>query len=138
MTSSSPLDTLGHAKYVSLTTFRADGTPVATPVWVVRDGDVLRVLTDPNSGKVKRLRADSKVRLSPCDMRGRVKDGALVADGTALLDDEAGTQRTMAMIEKRYGLMGRILGWLNSRRARKAAGGPIQHVGLRVTLAGLD
>lgn len=134
MAASTPLDTLGHAKYVSLTTFRADGTPVATPVWVVRDGTVLRILTDPSSGKVRRLRTDPRVLLSPCDMRGRVKEGALVAEGTAVLEDEDGTTRTMAMIEERYGLMGRILGWLNSRRARKAAGGQIQHVGLRVTL----
>lgn len=134
MAAATPLDTLGSAKYVSLTTFRADGTPVATPVWVVRDGSVLRILTDPSSGKVRRLRTDPRVVLSPCDMRGRVKTGALVAEGTATLEDDQGTSRTMAMIEKRYGLMGRILGWLNSRRARKAAGGPIQHVGLRVTL----
>ena len=31
--------------------------------------------------------------------------------------------------------MGRILGWLNARRARKAAGGTLQHVGLTITLA---
>lgn len=134
MTAPTPLDTLGRAKYVSLTTFRSDGTPVATPVWVVRDDAVLRILTDPASGKVRRLRADPRVRLSPCDMRGRVKEGALVADGTAVLDDEGGTARTMEMIERRYGLMGRILGWLNARRARRAAGGPVQHVGLRVSL----
>jgi PPOX class probable F420-dependent enzyme len=135
VTATTPLDILGAAKYVSLTTFRADGTPVATPVWVVRDGTVLRILTDPASGKVRRIRANPAVRLSPCDMRGRVREGALVAEGTAVLEDEGGTDRTMAMIEKRYGLMGRIIGWLNSRRARKTEGGQIRHVGLSVTLA---
>lgn len=135
MPTMTPLDTLGSAKYVSLTTFRADGTPVATPVWVVREGDALRILTDPNSGKVKRLRANPTVRLSPCDMRGRTRPDALVAAGTATLDDEHETTRTMALITKRYGLVGRILGWLNSRKARKAAGGQIQHLGLRITLA---
>jgi uncharacterized protein len=135
MTTTSDIDTLGAAKYVSLTTFRADGSAVATPVWVVRDGDVLRILTDPASGKVRRLRANPAVRLSPCDMRGRVKPDALVAEASAELADETGTQRTMELIEKRYGLMGRILGWLNSRKARKAAGGEIRHIGLVVTLA---
>ena len=134
MTTTTLLDTLGAAKYVSLATFRADGTTVATPVWVVRDGDVLRVLTDPNSGKVRRLRANPAVRLTPCDMRGRVKPGAPMAEGTAVLEDARGTTRTMELVEKRYGLMGRILGWLNSRKARKAAGGEIAHVGLRITL----
>ncbi len=32
-------------RYISLTTFRRDGTPVATPVWVARQGDELRVFT---------------------------------------------------------------------------------------------
>lgn len=129
------LEDLGRSKYVSLTTFRADGTPVATPVWVVRDGDVLRILTDPSSGKVRRLRANPTARLSPCDMRGRVRPDAVAADVHVEVEDAAGTARTMELIQSRYGLMGRILGWLNSRRARKAAGGEVQHVGLRVTLA---
>jgi uncharacterized protein len=128
------LDTLGAAKYVSLTTFRADGSPVATPVWVVRDGEILRILTDPASGKVRRLRSNPAVRISPCDLRGRVRVDAVVADAVVEFEDAAGTTRTMELIEKRYGLMGRILGWLNSRKARKAAGGQIQHVGLRVSL----
>ena len=134
MTTTSAIDTLGAAKYVSLTTFRIDGSAVATPVWVVRDGDALRILTDPESGKVRRLRVNPAVRLSPCDMRGRVASGAMVADGFAVLEDDDGTARTLRMITDRYGLMGRILGWLNSRKARKAAGGEVRHVGLRVTL----
>ena len=40
------LDDLGRSKYLSLTTFRKDGTPVATPVWLVREGDTLRVSID--------------------------------------------------------------------------------------------
>lgn len=140
VTSPSLLDTIGAAKYVSLTTFRSDGSPVATPVWIVRDADVLRILTDPTSGKVRRIRANPAVRLTPCDMRGRTKPDAVTAQATVTVEDEAGTRRTMELIEKRYGLMGRILGWLNSRKARKsaagqAAGGQVQHVGLRVVLA---
>lgn len=134
MATISDIDTLGAAKYVSLTTFRADGTPVATPVWVVRDGEVLRILTDPNSGKVRRLRANPAVRLSPCNGRGQIRNGALVADGTAALEDEAGTARTMELITERYGLMGRIIGWFNARRAKKAGAVEVRHIGLRVTL----
>ena len=65
---------------------------------------------------------------------GRYDQGEGRALAGAALDDQAGTARTMGMIERRYGLMGRILGWLNARRARRAAGGPVQHVGLRVSL----
>lgn len=134
MTAIADIDTLGAAKYVSLTTFRFDGSAVATPVWVVRDGDALRILTDPESGKVRRLRANPAVRLSPCDARGRVAAGALATEGVAVLEDDDGTARTLRMITDRYGLVGRILGWLNSRKARRAAGGEVRHIGLRVTL----
>jgi uncharacterized protein len=129
------IDALGAAKYISLTTFRADGSPVASPVWVVRDGETLRVLTDPASGKVRRLRANPRAGVAVCDMRGRTTPGARSVPVVVTLQDAAGTSDTMARISRKYGLMGRILGWMNSRRARKAAGGEIQHVGLVLRLA---
>ena len=134
MATTSDIDTLSAAKYISLTTFRADGSPVATPVWVVRDADTLRVLTDPSSGKVRRLRADPRASVSVCDMRGRTKPGARSVPVAVTLQDAAGTADTMARITSKYGLMGRILGWMNSRKARKAAGGEIQHLGLVLRL----
>ncbi|MDT7579905.1 MAG: uncharacterized protein QOK35_1169, partial [Pseudonocardiales bacterium] len=42
-------------QFVSLSTFRRSGAPVATPVWIARDGDALVVTTIADSGKVKRL-----------------------------------------------------------------------------------
>ena len=128
------LDTLAAAKYISLTTFRKDGSPVATPVWLARQGDALVVVTDPDSGKVKRLRNDPSVLISPCDMRGRVKDGSISVPGTVAFQDEAQTLQTLDLIGRKYGLMGRIIGWMNERRARKAAGGTVSHQGLTVTL----
>ena len=63
-------------RFVSLTTFRRSGTPVATPVWIARDGDALVVTTIVDSGKVKRARRDPRVELQPCTRRGTVADGA--------------------------------------------------------------
>ena len=65
------LDTLGDEPFVSLTTFRASGAPVSTPVWIGTEGEDLVVLTPLDSGKVKRLRANPRVELRPCDRRGR-------------------------------------------------------------------
>ena len=60
-------------KYVSLTTFRRDGTGVATPVWfVVEDGRLL-VSTDAGSYKVKRIGRDDRVLVAPCNARGRLR-----------------------------------------------------------------
>ena len=141
MTTATVLDALGSARYISLTTFRQDGTAVATPVWVARTGDALIVITDPTSGKAKRLRANSRVLVSPCDMRGRVKAGALSVPGTVTIQDEAQTSESVAIMTRQYGLMGRILAWMNDRRARRSRGGAAGgeaggHMGLTITFAG--
>ena len=44
------VQTLAKSTYLSLTTFRRDGTPVATPVWLARQGDELMVFTARSSG----------------------------------------------------------------------------------------
>jgi len=122
---------LGEGKYLSLTTFRKDGTPVATPVWLVRDGDALRVVTQADSGKAKRLRNDSRVLLAPCDARGNLK--GVQIEGTAVLQDSAETERTAQLVEARYGLLGRLLMWRSRRAARKP--GAAGQVGIAVTPA---
>jgi PPOX class probable F420-dependent enzyme len=79
--------TLAKSTYLSLTTFRRDGTPVATPVWVAQQGDELVAFTSRSSGKAKRLRNDGRVLLAPCDMRGRLTGDT--AEGAARLQDDA-------------------------------------------------
>ena len=77
---------LDDEKYILLTTFRRDGTPVATPVWVVGlDGGRLGFWTSSGSGKAKRLAHTERVTVSPCDARGRVRANAGVVDATARL-----------------------------------------------------
>lgn len=125
------LNLLGQAKYISLTTFRKDGTPVATPVWLVRDGDTLRVITQSDSGKAKRLRNGSRVLVAPCDARGRLK-GAQV-EGVATLQDDAQTAQTARLVESRYGLLGKLLMWRSRRAASKP--GAAGQVGIVITPA---
>ena len=136
MTASSALEVLGSAKYFSLTTYRKDGTAVATPVWLVRSGVALIVITDPNSGKAKRLRTNPEVLVSPCDMRGRVKPGAVSASGLARIQNSEETAASMDAIIRKYGLMGRILTRMSQRKARKAGTGDAGHLGLAITLSG--
>ena len=80
---------LGNASYVLLTTFRKDGTPVPTPVWVVRIGDELRVWTIRDSGKVKRIRRSGRAQIAPCTMRGRPRGQSVDATARMLPDSEA-------------------------------------------------
>ncbi|NGP08713.1 PPOX class F420-dependent oxidoreductase [Rhodococcus sp. 14C212] len=97
---------LAAAKYVLLTTFRKDGTPVPTAVWAAADADRLLVWTVTDSYKVKRLRRDPRITLAVCDVRGNPRSAAV--PGTATVLDAAGTERARAVIARSYG----ILGWL--------------------------
>jgi uncharacterized protein len=63
---------LQHQKYVSLTTFRKNGTPVRTPVWFAEQDGKLYVSTRSDSGKYKRIRNNPEVRIAPCTMRGKI------------------------------------------------------------------
>jgi Pyridoxamine 5'-phosphate oxidase. len=60
----------GH-QYMNLTTFRKNGQPVPTPVWFAQEGDRIYVVTQAASGKVKRIRANPRVQLTPSDARGK-------------------------------------------------------------------
>lgn len=125
------LDALGGSKYLSLTTYRKDGSAVATPVWLVRDGDRLRVITDGSSGKAKRIRNNPDVLVAPCDARGRLRGEQVPA--RAELQSEQETAQTKEMIQRRYGLLGRIFMSRTERASRKA--GRSTSVGISITLS---
>lgn len=99
-----------HHRYVSLTTFRRDGTPVASPVWIAAlDDGAAGVSTGADSGKVKRLAHTDRVELRPCDVQGRVPDGAPTWHGTATVvtgDDAAPVREA---ILSRYGLQMQLI-----------------------------
>jgi hypothetical protein len=86
---------LAGEQYVRLTTFRRDGTPVGTPVWLVGGDGELLVITGSTTGKVKRLRHTPRVLLAACDARGRVKPGAAEHEGSR-------SRKSMAAIACRY------------------------------------
>lgn len=99
---------LAQQKYVLLTTYKKDGTPVGTPVWVAPDGAELVVWTNPKTWKVKRLHRNAAVTVQPCDQRGR-PTGSQVSPGTARILDAAGTDRVRDLIAGKYGVIGTVL-----------------------------
>jgi uncharacterized protein len=87
-------------KYVSLTTFRRDGTPVSTPVWFVAENENLLVETDGDSYKVKRIRGNDKVSVAPCNAMGRVMGEAVSARAAILPPDEL--PRVEQLLHRKY------------------------------------
>lgn len=65
-------DAIQKQKYISLTTFRKTGAGVATPVWFGEQDGKLYVMTRAHMGKVKRVRNNSRVKVAPCTIRGKV------------------------------------------------------------------
>lgn len=127
MSVSPELLALADHNYVSLSTFRKSGDPVPTAVWVARDGDALIVTTAEDSGKVKRLRNNSRVLLAPASFSGKVAPDAARIEGTATIESltPALTQR----FEAKYKFMYRIFGWFE--RLGKSGAKPT--VVLRIT-----
>lgn len=97
------LEDLGAETYVSLVTYRQDGSERPTPVWLVRDGDVLRVTTGATSAKVRRARHDPRGTVTPCDARGNLRAGAVTTSVAVEISDDAGeVRRTNELLRRKH------------------------------------
>ena len=106
---------LADEKYLALTTYKRDGTPVTTPVWAAAlDGGKIGFWTSSASGKAKRLAHTSKVTIQPCDARGRVKAGTSPTDATAVVVTGAELDAIRTQIVAKYGFMTKFTKFLNS------------------------
>jgi uncharacterized protein len=119
---SSPSDGIsrfsGH-QYIVLETYRRNGQAVATPVWFTTDGNKIFVVTRSETGKIKRLRKNSKVRIVPSGMRGRPKGEWLNGKGVLATPEEL--EHTLKQRNNKYGFKARLSG-LFSRTKGKLVG----------------
>jgi hypothetical protein len=100
---------LGDEKYILLTTFRSDGTPVATPVWAVPlDDGKIGFWTSSQSGKAKRLAHTNRVTVQACDMRGRIKEGSQAVPATAEVVAGTEFEAISAKVHAKYGFMTKL------------------------------
>ena len=115
----------GH-KYLNLETFKKSGDGVKTPVWFAADPSAsldsndakLYVYTIGVSGEVKRIRNNPRVRIAPCDMRGRVLGEWVEARAEVVTGEEAA--RGMQLLNRKYFPWKQLLGFFASfsRRGR--------------------
>ena len=103
--SSNPSDRismLSGQAYINLETYRRNGQAVATPVWFTIDDDnkMIYVVTRTETGKVKRLRNNSKVRIVPSGMRGQPKGEWL--NGKATFATPEQLERALKQRNKKY------------------------------------
>ena len=93
--------------YLNIETVRKNGTPVATPVWFAEAEGILYVYSLAESGKMKRIRNNPRVRIAPCDIRGKVT-GAWVAAAARLIEGEE-ARRANDLLNKKYWFGKRLL-----------------------------
>jgi PPOX class probable F420-dependent enzyme len=105
-------------KYLSLETFRKNGQGVKTPVWFVRHDDAFYVYTLADSGKVKRLRNNPRVRIAVCGMRGDIRGPW--RDATAALIEGDERRAADTLLNRKY-FMKRIGNVFSAFRRRDRA-----------------
>lgn len=71
--------------YIALTTYKRDGTPVSSPVWIapLTAANTAGFWTSSGSGKAKRLAHTARVTVQASDARGNVSAGAPLIEATA-------------------------------------------------------
>ncbi len=107
---------ISEEKYVSSTTFRKSGTPVATPTWIVDlDGGRVGFWTSSASGKYKRLRNNATITLQPSDSRGKVKVDTAPVNGTVeLLTSGPEFDAVQSKVRAKYGFMTSVSRFFNT------------------------
>src|SRR5215471_8740994 len=96
------LEELAAERYVSLITFRRNGNEVPTPIWVAACEGKLYAVTNGTSVKMKRLKANDRIRLAACDARGRVR-GEWVEGHGRRVDDSVLMERAQRALQRKYG-----------------------------------
>ncbi len=99
---SNRLAALAKESYLSLASYRRTGAEVAVPVWFeVLDGKLV-VFTDGTTAKVKRIRANPRVRVAPCGTFGAVT-GEWIEGTARIVSGSAEEERAYAAIGRKYG-----------------------------------
>ena len=90
-------------QFISLTTFRKSGDAVPTTVWFAPDQENLYVTTGAAAGKIKRLRNNQRVVLTPCDARGTLLDKSIQIEAVAHELPAEEHDRAVAALKDKYG-----------------------------------
>jgi PPOX class probable F420-dependent enzyme len=110
---------LRNEKFVSLTTFKRNGDAVASPMWIVGEGEQLWAWTPSDAWKVKRIRRDPRVTLTRCGRTGKVPPGQPAVEATAeVITDPAQVAHVESLVRRKYGWEFRIVTLIEAIAAR--------------------
>lgn len=99
-------------KYISLATFRKDGTAVYTPIWFAEDAGKLYFMTGTKLWKYKRIRNNPQVKFAPCTFRGKITGPEFA--GTARILPAEDSAKALKLIKAKYWLARVPFLWRNT------------------------
>lgn len=88
-------------RFVNVQTFRRSGEGVATPVWFAEMDGGFVFGTHADSGKVKRIRNNPRVRFAAANYRGLERSD--YAEATAVVLDETEAKEADSVLADKYG-----------------------------------
>jgi uncharacterized protein len=95
-------------RYLSITSFKRDGTGISTPVWFVSDGERLYAFTDLHSAKIRRIRHNPHVEIASCRPWGKLRQEPVSARAE-VLTDAADLERVRERLLARYRISYRVV-----------------------------
>ncbi|NTW97701.1 MAG: PPOX class F420-dependent oxidoreductase [Oscillochloris sp.] len=106
-------------QYANLFTYRKNGEAVKTPIWfALKDGKVY-IMTDMGSGKIKRIRNNSRVLIGPSDGRGTPRGDTVGGVARLLGPDEM--QVAKLALDTKYGLVKAVFDFFITVRGTERA-----------------
>ena len=108
---------LAKSSYISLTTFKRSGEPIATPVWFAVSTEVIYVTSLKSAWKLKRLARNSSVRIAPCTSGGKVLGETFEGSGRILNGDEA--ELAFNALKRKYGALFKVWNFFTRGRNNK-------------------
>jgi len=107
------LAALDAQQFAILTTYRRSGVAVPTTVWFAHDDGILYVQTGPEAGKLRRIRANGTVTLTPSTRVGEPLGATMAAQARIVGADDAA--HAEAALDRKYAearkqLMARMFG----------------------------
>jgi len=98
---------LGPGRYVALTTYETDGSPVTARVWATKVGGLEYVVVDSHAGKVRRILNNPLVNVARCNHDGSTASEAVPARARILGPEF--TRVTINWLQLSYGWLFRSL-----------------------------
>jgi len=105
-------------KYINLETYRRNGQAVRTTVWFVMDAGTIYIRTDMNSGKIKRIKNNPNIRITPSGARGQLKGKWI--EGKIKMAGSLELEHANQLLEQKYGIQGKIIRAFNKIRNTRA------------------